>query len=180
MHLSTYFFDMPSLSPVSLYLQSLCTVFLFWHVADWQPEALRSLMPAQRCLGMNHVAVPGSATEHKSFQYINISLWFLFSLCLSGVPKATERQVQNGGKEGVRTRVREALETRVRSCIFGYKQVQAAQHRNRGRLSCTTVSLLCLEGSFFRETLVLSDMSSTGCKSQHLLREETFIQNLLI
>lgn len=99
MHLSTYFFDMPSLSPVSLYLQSLCTVFLFWHVAHWQPEALRSLMSAQRCLGMYHVAVPGSATEHKSFEYINSSLWFLFSLSIRS-PQSNRKTDTEWGKWG--------------------------------------------------------------------------------
>lgn len=99
MHLSTCFFDMLSLSPDSLYLQSLCTIFLFWHVAHSQPEALRSLMPAQRCLRMYHVVVPGSAKEHKSFEHINISLWFLFSLSIKS-PQSNRKTDTEWGKWG--------------------------------------------------------------------------------
>lgn len=65
---------------------------------------------------------------------ILISHCDFYSLYLSGVPKATERQIQNGGNEGVRMRVREALETRVRLCIFGYKQVQASQGQRQAQL----------------------------------------------
>lgn len=69
---------------------------------------------------------------------ILISQCDFYSLYPSRVPKATERQMQNGGNEGVRKRVRDTLETMVSSCIFGHKQVQASQGERQAQL-CSNV-----------------------------------------